>query len=266
MNSTKKLLMEAILIPLIFWIIMWGLFYLHPSPDLPRENYNVSWLITAAISFFLTLTFVFWYVQRMLRKAGYPRVELRGLPGTLGEADPTIVNNSARDVFITVLLWGSFSTAVLLKGPKWGIVLTIDFAVAFVVIVLPVMVSMMVPVIGASLWLSESLTGKQLSKIFKAILMFSLASGGSLVSLGLLAIHSNVSNTAVIHPLLKIYINRGLYHSLLMLSGLDTLYGLIGILLLPRKRKLGLSVLLLIAVAIAPLLVDVFIGLYSTQP
>lgn len=139
---------------------------------------------------------------------------------------------------------------------------------AFVVIALPVMVSMMVAVISVSLWLSESLTGKQLSKIFKAILMFSLASGGgSLVSLGLLAIHLNVSNTAVIRPpLLKIYINRGLYHNLLLLSSLDALYGLAGILLLPRKRKLGLSVLLLIAVAIVPLLVEVFIGLYSTQP
>ncbi|WP_054840817.1 hypothetical protein [Thermococcus peptonophilus] len=122
MNSTKKLLMEAILIPLIFWVVMWGgLFYLHPSPDLPRENYNVSWLITAAISFFLTLAFVFWYVQRMLRKAGYPQVGFRGLPKVLREADPTIVNSSARDMFIIVLLWGgSFSTAVLLKGPKWG--------------------------------------------------------------------------------------------------------------------------------------------------
>jgi hypothetical protein len=266
MNSTKKLLMEAILIPLVYWVIMWSLFYVHPSPDLPRENYNVSWLITVAISFFLTLAFVFWYVQRMLRKAGHSQVGLRGLPGALGEADPTIVNNSVRDVFITVLLWGSFSTAVLLKGLKWGIVLTIDFAMAFVAIALPLMVSMMMPVIGVSLWLSESLTRKQLSKIFKAILMFSLASGGSLVSLGLLAVHSNVPNTAVIRPLLKIYINRGLYHSLLMLSGLDALYGLAGILLLPRKRKLGLSVLLLIAVAIVPLLVDVFIGLYSTQP
>ncbi|AMQ18555.1 hypothetical protein [Thermococcus peptonophilus] len=266
MNSTKKLLMEAILIPLIFWVVMWGLFYLHPSPDLPRENYNVSWLITAAISFFLTLAFVFWYVQRMLRKAGYPQVGFRGLPKVLREADPTIVNSSARDMFIIVLLWGSFSTAVLLKGPKWGIVLTLNFAMAFVVIALPVMVSMMVAVISVSLWLSESLTGKQLSKIFKAILMFSLASGGSLVSLGLLAIHLNVSNTAVIRPLLKIYINRGLYHNLLLLSSLDALYGLAGILLLPRKRKLGLSVLLLIAVAIVPLLVEVFIGLYSTQP
>ncbi|WP_367883219.1 hypothetical protein [Thermococcus peptonophilus] len=148
-----------------------------------------------------------------------------------------------------------------------GIVLTLNFAMAFVVIALPVMVSMMVAVISVSLWLSESLTGKQLSKIFKAILMFSLASGG-ISGFFRSAGHSfeclkHCGNTP---PLLKIYINRGLYHNLLLLSSLDALYGLAGILLLPRKRKLGLSVLLLIAVAIVPLLVEVFIGLYSTQP
>ncbi|WP_297090094.1 hypothetical protein [Thermococcus sp.] len=264
MKSARRLLVEAVLAPLAMWVIMWSLGYIRPFGDVGRENFNASWLITTIVSFFITLALVILFVKRLLRKAGYSQVGLRELPRVLDEADPKIIGGSMREIFTIVALWGAFSTWVLELGPKKGIIFTVSFAVIFVVVALPLMVSMLIPIMEVPFLLYEILTGKRLSYIFKEVLLISLVSGGSLVLLGFILSHPGASEIRAFHSLLKFYVNGGLYKNLLLLSALNALYGLIGIFILPRRRRLGLLILLFIAVLLVPLLVDVFIELHSS--
>ncbi|NJE05743.1 hypothetical protein E3E36_06220 [Thermococcus sp. M36] len=263
MKSARRLLVEAVLAPLAMWVIMWSLGYIRPFGDVGRENFNASWLITTIVSFFITLALVILFVKRLLRKAGYSQVGLRELPRVLDEADPKIIGGSMREIFTIVALWGAFSTWVLELGPKKGIIFTVSFAVIFVVVALPLMVSMLIPIMEVPFLLYEILTGKRLSYIFKEILLVSLVSGGFLIFLSLIATHLGASEIVIIRPLLKFYMNRDLYKNLLLLSALNALYGLIGIFILPRRRRLGLLTLLLIALALVLILIKVFIQLHS---
>ena len=63
---------------------------------------------------------------------------------------------------------------------------------------------------------------------------------------------------------MNIYSDIEIYRGLLLLSGLNVLYGLAGVLILPRKRKLGLLVMLIIAVTLGLLWLDVIIKLRSS--
>ncbi|WP_232460843.1 hypothetical protein [Thermococcus gorgonarius] len=111
--------------------------------------------------------------------------------------------------------------------------------------------------------LNESLTGKRLSPIFKEVLLISLVSGGFLALLGFVFSHPGASEIGAFHSLLKFYVNGDLHKNLLLLSALNALYGLVGILILPRRRRLGLLTLLMIALALIPLVIKVFIQLHS---
>jgi hypothetical protein len=263
MKSARRLLIEAILVPLAMWVIIWSLGYIRPFGDVTRENFNASWLITTIVSFFIVLALVILFVKRLLRKTGYSQVGLGELPRVLEEVDPKIIGDSTRDIFTVVALWGAFSTSVLEWGPKKGIIFTINLYEMFIVVLLLLLISMVILLLDVPLMLYESLTGKRLSPIFKEILVVSLVSGGILVLSGLMAACPKASEIAIIRPLLKLYADGKLYGGLLLLSGLNALYGLTGILILPRKRRLGFLMLLLIAAGIALQLVRVFILLHS---
>ncbi|WP_240910813.1 hypothetical protein [Thermococcus sp. MAR1] len=107
MKSGKRLVLEAVMAPLIIWVFMWAWFYISPPHDISRENFNTSWLVVTVVSFFMTLVIVVLFVGRLLRKAGY-RFEFRELPRVLDEADPKIIGDSTRDIFNIMALWGVF--------------------------------------------------------------------------------------------------------------------------------------------------------------
>ncbi|WP_297495478.1 hypothetical protein [Thermococcus sp.] len=199
-------------------------------------------------------------VRRLLRKAGY-QFELRELFRVLDRADPKIIGDSIGDIFTIVILWGAFSTWVLALGLRKGIIFTVSFYLVFMVVVLLLMISVVVVVIDLPLMLYGILTGKRLLDGFKGNLIISLISGGFLIFSSLIATNLGFSGIAIIHPLLKFYTNRDLYNTLLLLSALNALYGITGILILPRRRRLGLLMLLLIALALIPILIKVFIEL-----
>jgi hypothetical protein len=263
MKSGKRLVIEAVVVPLLSWVIIWMLLYIHPTSNIRRENFNVSWLIITAVSLFLVLAFIIFVIEKHLRKIGYTTLKFKELPKVLEKIDPDGIKDLVSGIFRTVLLWGAFSSGVLVNGPKKGVILALDFALAFLAILLPLMVSMLIPIMEVPFLLYEVLTGKRLSYIFKEILLISSVSGGLMVFSGLMATYPRASEIAIIRSLLKLYADRELYRGLLMLAGLNALYGLTGILILPRKRRLGFLMLLLIATVTTVQLVRVFIILHS---
>ncbi|WP_297480138.1 hypothetical protein [Thermococcus sp.] len=260
MKPGRKLVLEAILVPLMLWVFMWMLFYIHPPHDISREDFNASWLVVTIVSYFMVMIVVLLLVRRLLRKAGY-QFELRELFRVLDRADPKIIGDSIGDIFTIVILWGAFSTGVLALGLRKGIIFTVRFYLVFMVVVLLLMICVVVVVIDLPLILYEILTGKRLLDGFKGNLIISLISGGFLIFSSLIATNLGFSGIAIIYPLLKLYMNRDLYKNLLLLSALNALYGITGILILPRRRRLGLLMLLLIALALIPILIKVFIEL-----
>jgi len=263
MKSGKRLVMEAVTVPLVAWVVIWLFLYIHPTSSIQRENFNASWLITAVVSLFLALAFIVLMLKRRLRKAGHTDFKFNELPKILERTNPENIKDLTSGIFRDLLIWGAFSSGVLVNGPEKGITLAIDFALVFMTVGLLLIVSLVILLMDVPSMLYESLTGKRLSPIFKEILLISLVSGGSLVLLGFILSHSGASEIRVFRPLLKFYVNRDLYKNLLLLSVLNSLYGLIGILILPRRRRLGLLMLLLTALTLIPVLIKIFIRLHS---
>ncbi|WP_342764468.1 hypothetical protein [Thermococcus sp. 21S9] len=255
-------MLEAVTAPLVIWAFIWAWFYINPPHDISRENFNTSWLLITVVSYFITLVIVALFVGRLLKKAGY-RFEFRELPRVLNEVDPKIIGDSTRDIFNIVAMWGVFSTAVLAFGVKKGTIFTVAVYLVLSSIGLLLMISMLISVLGTALILYELLTGRRLSHSFEKALLLSLLSGAFLVLVRLMSGYPWAFNITVVRPLLKVCTDNYLCKNLLLLSALNSLYGLVGILILPRRRKLGLLLLLIIALAIAPLLVKVFIQLHS---
>ncbi|CAD5243360.1 conserved membrane protein of unknown function [Thermococcus camini] len=125
------------------------------------------------------------------------------------------------------------------------------------------MVSMLISVLGTALIIYELLTGKRLSHSFGKALLLSLLSGAFVIVVRLMSVHPWAFEITVIRPLLKVCVDNYLCRNLLLLSALNVLYGLVGILILSRKRRAGLLTLLLIALALIPVLIKVFIQLHS---
>ncbi|NJE03818.1 hypothetical protein [Thermococcus sp. MV11] len=263
MKFGKRSVMEAVIVPLVAWVVIWLFLYIRPTSGIQRENFNVSWLITTVVSLLLVLAFIALVLKKRLRKVGYTDLKFKELPQVLEKADPEIINDLTSGIFRAILIWGAFSSGVLINGPKKGIILAIDFALVFITVGLLLIISMVVLLMDVPLMLYESLTGKRLSPIFKEILLISLVSGGSLVLLSCMASHLGASEIGLFRSLLKFYVNRDLYKNLLLLSALNILYGLVGILILPRRRRAGRLMLLLIALALVPILIKVFIQLHS---
>jgi len=227
MNSGKRLLAETTLAPLIMWIGFWVLFYIRPPHDVQRDNFNISWLIVTVVSFFITLAIVALFVKRLLRKAGYPPFKLRELSRVLEEIDPKIIRDSQREIFNIVAFWGVFSSIILRYGPEQGVVFAIEYALLFVVVVVPMIFSIAVPVVEVPFVLYEIFTGKQTffvgkqtSDSFKWWLRVSLVPMSILTFVGLMSIYMSswASNVVILRPLLNIYSDSEVYRGLLLLS------------------------------------------------
>ncbi|WP_048147278.1 hypothetical protein [Pyrococcus abyssi] len=263
MKSGKRLIIEAVMVPLIAWVVIWTFLYIHPISNIQRENFNVPWLITSIVSLFLVLAFIILVLKKRLRKTGYINLKFKELPKVLEQVNSEIINDLTSGIFRAILIWGAFSSVVLINGPEKGITLAIDYALVFITVGLLLIASMAILLMDVPSMLYESLTGKRFSPVFKEVLLISLVSGSFLILLGFIFQHLGTSGIKAFNSLLKFHVNVNLYKNLLLLSALNALYGLTGIFILPRKRKLGLLMLLLISLALIPLVIKIFIQLHS---
>ena len=163
MKSGKRLVIEAVIVPLVAWVVIWMFLYIHPASSIRRENFNASWLITAVVSLFLALAFIVRVLKRRLRKAGCTDFKFKELPKVLERTDPENIKDLTSGIFRAILIWGAFSSVVLINGPEKGITLAIDYALVFITVGLLLIVSMAILLMDVPSMLYESLTGKRLS-------------------------------------------------------------------------------------------------------
>ncbi|WP_232460842.1 hypothetical protein [Thermococcus gorgonarius] len=144
MKSGKRLVIEAVTVPLVAWVVIWMFLYVHPIPNIRRENFNASWLITAVVSLFLVLAFIGLVLKRRLRKAGFTDLKFKELPKVLEKVNPEIISDLMSGIFRAILIWGAFSSVVLINGPEKGITLAMDYALVFITVGLLLIVSMVI--------------------------------------------------------------------------------------------------------------------------
>ncbi|ACJ17371.1 Hypothetical protein TON_1880 [Thermococcus onnurineus NA1] len=262
MKPGRKLVLEAVLGPLVFWVIMWGLFYIHPTPDLRRENFNAPWLMTSVASFFVALTIALFMLKRRLEKEHNSKFGFRELPRVIDETDPEVIRDLTKDISFIILMWGPFASAVLDMGVERGVVYFLDFAVQCVMVCVPLFLAIGVLFIDFPIFLYARFIGKDSSPGSREILLGSLISLVSLVAVGV-ATSFNVRVEATL-PILNLPSEDPVeYRYVLLLSGLNVLYSLLGMLVYPKKRKLGLLLSLPIVPLIAYTLLKTLVWMQS---
>ncbi|WP_010479409.1 hypothetical protein [Thermococcus zilligii] len=263
MKPGRKLVLEAVLVPLMIVMAFWGLYYFHPRVPSQKMNITISGLMTAVVSFFIALVVAIFMLKRRLEKEHNSRFPFRDLPHVIDKTDLEIIQDSARDIVFVILMWGSLSTAIVDMGFERGIIYIVNFLMICAMICLPMFLAVAVLFIDFPVFLYAHFIGKESPPGSREILLGSLVSLSSLVGVGLVANYSDV-RIDVIRPILNFYGKyQTVYRYVLLLSALDALYGLVGILILPRRRRLGLLTLLMIALALIPLLIKVFVQLHS---
>ena len=263
MKPGRKLVLEAVLVPLMIVMAFWGLFYLRPRVPSQKMVITTSGLITATVSFFIALVIALFILKRRLEKEHNSKFGFRELPNVIDKTNLEIIQDSARDIAFVILMWGSLSTAVVDMGFERGIVYVVNFVMICVMICLPLFLTVLVLFIDFPVFLYARFVGKDYSPGSREILLGSLVSLSSLVAVGLDANYYDV-RIDVIRPILNFYSKyQTVYRYVLLLSGLNVLYALAGMLAYPRKKRVGLLMLLMIALALIPLVIKIFIQLHS---
>lgn len=263
MEPGRKTILKAVLVPLMIVMAFWGLFYFRPRVPSQKMTITISGLITAVVSFFIALVMALFILKRRLEKEHNSKFSFGELPNVIDKTDLRIIQDSARDVVFIILMWGSLSTAIVDMGFERGIVYVVNFVMICVMICVPSFLAVVVLFIDFPVLLYARFTGKESSPGSREILLGSLVSLSTLVVVGLVANYSDVRVEAI-RPILNFYSkDQKMYRYVLLLSGLNVLYALVGMLVYPRKRRLGLLTLLLIALALIPVLIKVFIQLHS---
>ena len=107
MKSGKRLVLEAVLVPLIILVAFWGLFYFYPCVPSQKMNITISGLITAVVFFFIALGMALFMLKKRLEKEHNSRFRFRDLPGIIDKTGLKIIQDSARDIVFVILMWGS---------------------------------------------------------------------------------------------------------------------------------------------------------------
>ena len=87
MKPGRKLLLEAVLVPLIIVVAFWGLFYFYPRVPSQKMNVTISGLITAVVFFFIALGMALFMLKKRLEKEHNSRFRFRDLPGVIDKTD-----------------------------------------------------------------------------------------------------------------------------------------------------------------------------------
>ncbi|ASJ01616.1 hypothetical protein [Thermococcus gorgonarius] len=101
-------------------------------------NITISGLITAVISFFIALVMGLFIFKRRLEREHNSKFGFRELPNVIDKTDLKIIQDSARDIAFVILMWGSLSWIIVDMGFERGIVYVVNFAMACVMICVPV--------------------------------------------------------------------------------------------------------------------------------
>ncbi|AFL95015.1 hypothetical protein CL1_0810 [Thermococcus cleftensis] len=87
MKPGRKLMLEAILVPLVIWMALWGLFYFRPRVPSQKMTITLSGLITAVVSFFIALAIAFFIFKRRLERERNSKFGFRELLRVIDETD-----------------------------------------------------------------------------------------------------------------------------------------------------------------------------------
>ncbi|WP_297535382.1 hypothetical protein [Thermococcus sp.] len=263
MKPGRKLMLEAVLVPLMIWMALWGLFYFRPRVPSQKMTITISGLIAAVVSFFIALAIALFILKRRLEKERNSKFGFRELPRVIDETDIRVIRDLTNDVAFVILLWGLLGTAVMNRGFEKGAVYVINLAVMCVMLCLPLFLAVGVLFIDFSIFIYARFVGKDPSPGSREILIGSLISLSFLVAVGLVAKYSDV-RVDVIRPILNFYRKDPIgYRYALLLSGSEALYCLLGMLIYPKKRKLGILLVLPIILIIAHTLLKTFIWMHS---
>jgi len=214
------------LLAVLFWVAVW---VFAPWKGIHLSIQNVL-LVFALLPLFLLVALHF--VGRALERYGYSRRDIRKLPEIIERTHRRLY--LAKEIFDTItsslMFWGLFSSAVLLtENPLLGIVNAIAmFALIFSFFIL--LISMVIWVLGFIPCLYRLLRGREPHKSFLVELMkFNLILTGILLAVRLIALHAgNVSAPHYIMELIAFGRNDRVFESLLELSALNFLFGLVG--------------------------------------
>ncbi|NJE30350.1 hypothetical protein E3E38_04700 [Thermococcus sp. 18S1] len=263
MKPGRKLVLEAVLVPLAIWVALWGLFYFRPRVPSQKMTITISGLIMAVVSFFIALAIALFILKRRLETEHNFKFGFRELPRVIDETDIGIIQDSAKDIAFVILMWGSLSTALIHMGFEKGVVYVINLAVMCVMLCLPLFLAVGVLFIDFPIFLYARFVGKASSPGSREVLVGSLVSLAFLVTVGLVANYSDV-RVDVIRPILNFYREDPIgYRYVLLLSGSEALYSLLGMLIYPKKRKLGILLVLPLVLLLAHTLLKTFIWMHS---
>ncbi|USS40243.1 hypothetical protein NF865_07895 [Thermococcus aggregans] len=251
MKPGRKLILEAVLIPLAILLAFWGLYYFRPPSPSKKMTIAFSGVITAGVSFFVALAVALFILKRRLEKEHNSKFGFGELLQIIDETDVRVIQDSAKDIVFIILMWGSLSTALVDMGFERGVIYVINFAVMCVMICLPVFLAIGVLFIDFPIFLYARFVGKDGSPGSKEIFLGSFLSLVFLVVVGLVASYSDVHIEAI-RPILNFYREEPtVYRYVLLLSGSEALYSLQGMLIYSKKRKLGILLILLTVPLIA---------------
>ena len=227
-----------------FWFGLWLL-----SPQ-TRENLNAVNLFVVFLLLVPFLLVALHFVGKALERYGYSRNDVKHLPEIIEKTHGRLyLPKEVFDIIARAMVfWGFFATAVVITGDTIGGLLNgvAIFARIFAFFVL--LISMVIWVMALPSALYRLFTGRELNRDFLIELMReNLVFTAVLVLVRLIALHSSCpAGDDPIGELMAFGKNTGLVNSLLKLSGLNFLFGLLG-LYGPRKgRKLTALVLTLI--------------------
>ncbi|CAD5243362.1 hypothetical protein [Thermococcus camini] len=94
MKPGRKLVLEAVLVPLIIVMAFWGLFYFRPRVPSQKMTITISGLITAVVSFFISLAIAVFVFKRRFEREHNSKFGFRELPDVIDKTDPRIIQDS----------------------------------------------------------------------------------------------------------------------------------------------------------------------------
>ncbi|ASJ06346.1 hypothetical protein [Thermococcus pacificus] len=237
------------LIPWLLLILVWVAIWIF----VPGEEKNLSLpnVLSVLILLPLFLLVVLYFVGKTLERYGYSRKDVRRLPEIIEKTHGRLY--LSREIFDTIgqalIFWALFSTVIFMtEDPLWGVANAVAmFAWIFAFFVL--LVSMVIWVLGFLPALYRLLTGRKLNRDFLVEMMkFNLVSTAILIVVRLIALHvGDVSAPHYVMKLIAFGRNDRIVNSLLELSALNFLFGLVG---LYGPKRIGKAAALLLTLIV----------------
>ncbi|AHL23057.1 hypothetical protein [Thermococcus nautili] len=243
-----RVFVKDYLLPLIFLVVFWFALWLITPPV--REHLNAMNIFAVFLLLIPFLLVALHFVGKTLERYGYSREDVRRLPEIIEKTHgrlylPKEVFNIIGDA---IIFWGLFAWVLLATGdPIMGLLSGIAmFAEIFAFSVF--LISMFIWVIIFPHSLYRLFTGREPDRDFLIeLIRQNLVLTAILVAVRLIALHSNYSaGDDLIGKMMAFGRKTELVTLLLELSGLNVLFGIVGLYGSRKSRKLTALALIII--------------------